>query len=47
MGVPVNITEVITGHSAGTVHPEYVHKDLIAMKTIQEALEQVLFPEGY
>lgn len=44
-GVPVNIAEVITGHSAGTVHAEYVHKDLIAMKTIQKALEKVQFPE--
>jgi len=43
--VPVNIAEVITGHSAGTVHADYVHKDLIAMKTIQEALEKVQFPE--
>ncbi|MBX3325733.1 MAG: site-specific integrase [Nitrospira sp.] len=44
-GVPVNIAEVITGHSAGTVHAEYVHKELISMKTLQDALEKVQFPE--
>jgi integrase len=44
-GVPVNIAEVITGHSGGTVHAEYVHRDQISMKTLQEALEKVQFPE--
>lgn len=44
-GVPVNIAEVITGHSEGTEHEKYVHRDQIAMKTLQKALEKIQFPE--
>ena len=44
-GVPVNIAETLTGHSAGNVHEQYVHKDLISMKTLQEALEKLRYDE--
>lgn len=42
--VPVNIVETITGHSAGNVHGQYVHKELIAMKALQEGLEWLQYP---
>lgn len=45
-GVPVNIAEVITGHTEGTEHEKYVHRELISMKTLQEALENLQFPRG-
>lgn len=44
-GVPGNIAQVITGHSEGTEHEKYVHRDLISMKTLQDALEKIQFPE--
>jgi len=45
VGVPVNIAETLTGHSAGNVHEQYVHKELISMKTLQEGLEKLQYPE--
>lgn len=44
-GVPVNIVETLVGHSAGNVHQQYVHKELLAMKTLQEGLEKLQYPE--
>ena len=43
-GVPVNIAETLTGNSAGNVHEQYVHKELISMKTLQEGLERLQYP---
>lgn len=43
-GVPVNIAEILTGHSAGNVHEQYVHKELIAMRTLRDGLEQLKYP---
>lgn len=40
-GVPVNIVETLTGHSAGNVHE---HKELISLKTLQEGLECLQYP---
>jgi len=42
-GVPVNIAETLTGHSAGNVHEQYVHKELISMRTLQEGLEKLRY----
>ncbi len=44
-GVPGNIAQVITGHAEGSVHEQYVHRELISMKTLQEGLERVQYPE--
>ena len=41
----VNLVETLTGHSAGNVHEQYVHKELISMKTLQEGLEKLKYPE--
>jgi hypothetical protein len=43
--VPVNLVETLTGHSAGNVHEQYVHKDRISMKTLSEALEKLQYAE--
>lgn len=45
VGVMVNLVETLTGHSAGNVHEQYVHKELISMKTLQEGLEKLKYPE--
>lgn len=42
-GVPVNIAETLTGHSAGNVHEQYVHKELISMKRLQAGLEKLRY----
>jgi integrase len=44
-GVPRNIAEILTGHSAGNVHEDYIHKELISLKTLQEGLEKLQYPE--
>ena len=44
-GVPVNIVETLVGHSAGNVHDQYVHKELISMKTLRKGLEKMQYPE--
>ena len=44
-GVPANIAKALTGHSAGNLHELYVHKDLISMKTLQDGLEMLQYPE--
>ncbi|CUS32258.1 conserved hypothetical protein [Candidatus Nitrospira nitrosa] len=44
-GVPVNIVETLVGHSAGNVHEQYVHKELLAMETLKEGLEKLQYPE--
>lgn len=44
-GVPVNIVETLTGHSAGNVHGQYVHKELLSMKTLRDGLERLQYPE--
>lgn len=44
-GVPVNIVEMLTGYSAGNVHEQYVHKEFISMKTLQEGLEKLRYDE--
>jgi hypothetical protein len=44
-GVPRNIAEILTGHSADNVHEDYIHKDLILLKTLQEGLERLQYPE--
>ena len=43
--MPVNIAETLTGHSAGNIHEQYVHKELISMKTLQEGLEKLRYEE--
>ena len=43
--VPVNLVETLTGHAAGNVHGQYVHKERISMKTLSEALEKLQYPE--
>ena len=43
--VPVNLVEILTGHSAGNVHGQYVHKERISMKTMSDALEKLQYPE--
>ena len=37
--------QTLTGHSAGNVHEQYVHKELISMKTLQEGLERLRYDE--
>ncbi len=44
-GVRVNIAEALTGHSAGNVHEQYIHKELISMKMLKEGLERLQYPE--
>lgn len=44
-GVPVNIAETLTGHSAGNVHEQYVHKNLISIQTLMEGLEKLQYPK--
>lgn len=44
-GVPVNIVETLTGHAAGNVHGQYVHRELISMKTLRDGLEKLEYPE--
>lgn len=44
-GVPVNIVEMLVGHSAGNVHVQYVHKDLIAVRTLKEGLEKLQYSD--
>lgn len=43
--VPVNIVETLVGHSAGNVHEQYVHKELISMKTLRDGLEKLRYEE--
>ncbi len=43
--VPVNLVETLTGHAAGNVHAQYVHKERISMKTLSDALEKLQYPE--
>lgn len=43
-GVPVNLVETLVGHSAGNVHQQYVHKELLDMKTLMNALEKLQYP---
>ena len=43
--VPVNIVETLVGHSAGNVHEQYVHKELISMKTLGDGLEKLRYEE--
>lgn len=43
--VPVNIVETLVGHSAGNVHQQYVHKELISMKTLRDGLEKLRYEE--
>ena len=45
MGVLVNIAETLTGHSAGNVHEQYVHKDLLSLEMLKEGLERLQYPE--
>ena len=42
-GVPVNIAETLTGHSAGNVHEQHVHKDLLSLKVLKEGLEKLRY----
>lgn len=44
-GTPVNLVETLVGHSAGNVHESYVHKDLLSMKTLGDALEKLTYPD--
>jgi hypothetical protein len=37
--VPINLVETLTGLSSGNVHEQYVHKELISVKTLQEGLD--------
>lgn len=43
--VPVNLVETLTGHAAGNVHGQYVHKERISMKTLSDALEKLQYRE--
>ncbi len=45
VGVLVNIAETLTGHSAGNVHEQYVHKDLLSLEMLKEGLERLQYPE--
>lgn len=44
-GVSANIVEVLVGHASGNVHGDYVHRGLISMKTLQEGLEKLQYPD--
>lgn len=44
-GVPGNIVETLVGHSAGNVHEQYVHKELLSVETLKEGLEKLQYPE--
>ena len=37
--------EILTGHSAGNVHEDDIHKELISLKTLQDRLERLQYPE--
>lgn len=45
VGVLVNIAETLTGHSAGNVHEQYVHKDLLSLKMLKVGLEKLRYDE--
>lgn len=40
-----SIVETLVGHSAGNVHQQYVHKELISMKTLRDGLEKLRYEE--
>ena len=44
-GVPVNMVEHLVGHSAGNVHEQYVHKELISIKTLRDGLERLVYSD--
>ncbi len=44
-GVPGNLVETLVGHSAGNVHEDYVHRELISLKTLRDGLEKLQYSE--
>jgi hypothetical protein len=45
LGCPSDVAEMLTGHTASSVHNQYEHRELTKLSRLQEGLEKLQFPE--
>ena len=45
MKCPRETIQLIVGHSDGTVHEEYVHKDTLPLSLLRDGLERLKYEE--
>lgn len=44
LGCPQDVAEMLTGHTASTVHNRYEHRSLTPLTRLRDGLEQMQFP---
>jgi integrase len=44
-GVPEKHVQILTGHSSSTVHEQYIHRDMVALSVLRDALEKLRYDE--
>jgi integrase len=44
-GVPEKHVQILTGHSSNTVHEQYIHRDMVALSVLRDALEKLRYDE--
>lgn len=45
LGCPPDVAEMLTGHTASSVHNKYEHRELTKLTRLQDGLERMQFPE--